>query len=538
MVKNLEVGEAVENGSIHSDIIDSANKHDEYLLINANGPLTNAMGISALGFDDSDALNHNIGETDNDNDIISTFNHSILNRRSHFTNFHNDNERKEKGKEEEKDENNPSSSTLTKQETLFWSPHMKEERKKVFFHFLFINFIIMIFCFTVLVIIWGATYKTSKYYHRIKIIALIQDDDISIYNGTIVSMVKSIPELISNLPGTWHIFNSSTFSQRFNVSENDMNQRIIKLVYDEKYWLALNIKPNVTQSLYNSLTNIDSKPFNSTDFFQIIYESARDPLHVDGFMLPIMQSLQSQYQTFYSKEYILSFMDNITLTNFDNVPHSGYINFEFLDYRAYYDRILFIVAQIACVFALIFTVFQFIAYSKLHGEVTSLVKKRHKVYYRVGLSALTHFISSLLWCTVHAVYHVDFTKAFGRGGFMVCWMTTWLFMWAVGGINENVLSVIFAINPPYLGFWVLGFVIINIASTFFPFVLDSAFYRYGYFMPLHNFVAITRVIFMDLSKHHMGRNYGVLLAWIGLNTALLPFDMKLVDWLVKRNKKK
>ena len=100
MVKNLEVGEAVENGSIHSDIIDSANKHDEYLLINANGPLTNAMGISALGFDDSDALNHNIGETDNDNDIISTFNHSILNRRSHFTNFHNDNERKEKGKEE------------------------------------------------------------------------------------------------------------------------------------------------------------------------------------------------------------------------------------------------------------------------------------------------------------------------------------------------------------------------------------------------------------------------------------------------------
>lgn len=503
--------EAVENASI-----DSNNRDEEYMLINENGPLTKALNLSALGFDNSDELNDNISE----------LNQPVLKRRSHSV---------DNGKEQkENDLNLPS---LSKQKTLFWSKNMKEERKKVFLHFLFINLIFIIFCFTVLVIMWGSTYKTSSYYHKIKIIALIQDDDVSLYNGSVVSMVESVPKLISHLPGTWHLFNSSAFAKKYNVSESEMNQRIIKLVYDEKYWLALNIKPNVTQNLFNSLTDLDSKQFNSTDFFQVIYESARDPINVNGFILPIMKTLQSQYQIFYSKEYIPSFINNITIRNFDNVPYAGYMDFEFLDYRPYYNRILLIVAQIGCVFALIFTVFQFIAYAKLHGEVTSLVKRRHKIYYRVGLSVLTHFISSLFWCTVSAVYQVDFTKAFGRGGFVVCWMTTWLFMWAVGGINENVLSVIFAINPPYLGFWVLSFVIINVASTFFPFVLDSDFYRYGYFMPLHNFVAIMRVIFMDISKQHMGRNYGVLVAWIALNTALLPLNMKLVDWIVKRRKK-
>lgn len=514
---------SVSNSDSLVDLVDEGrNENDDYQLRDENQALSRAMTVNTLGFDNT-----------NDEDSMSTA--------EDIDTFHPESKALTKnpttGQDNEKEV--PDMPELGRKETRFWSPNLKNERKKIFLHFLFIMTIIIIFCFTALVIMWGSMYKTSSYYHNIKIIALIQDDEVSNLKTSVVPITVFLSTIMEELPGTWHIFNSSTFSKRYNVSTTEeMNKRMIKLIYDEKYWLGLNVKPNITQSLYNSLTISPYKAFNSTDFFQVIYESARDPIHVHGFMVPIMQSLETAFQSFYSYDYIPSFINNITLINSRNVPYAGKISFEYLDYRQYYDRILFIVAQIGCVFALIFTVFQFIAYSHLHGEVTSLVKKNHKVYYRVGLSVLTHFVSSLFWTTVHAVYQADFTKAFGRGGFMVCWMTTWLFMWAVGGINENVLSVIFALNPPYLGFWVLGFVIINIASTFFPFALDSAFYRYGYFMPLHNFVAITRVIFMDISKHHMGRNYGVLVAWIGLNTAILPLDMKLVDWLVKRRTNK
>lgn len=505
--------------------LDSHNIDDDYMLRNENDPLTRAMTIGTLGFDDVEE-NDSMSTAEDVNEFGYDEQTLTKRTRSHA-----------KGESEKDTSQMPA---LTKKETIFWSPHMKTERKKIFYHFLFINLIIIVFCFTALVIIWGSTYKTTKYYHKIKIIGLIQDDDVSIYNGTVVPMSASIPSIISELPGTWHMFNTSTFKAKYNVSTpEEMNKRMIKLIYDEKYWLGLNVVSNVTQSLYNSLaTTTNSQPFNSTNFFQVIYESARDPIHVRGFMLPIMESLETAFKTYYSYNYIPSFLDNITISNYGNIGEAGLIAFNYIDHRPYYDRILFIVAQIACVFALVFTVFQFIAYSRLHGEVTKLVKRRHKVYYRIGLSLITHFISSLFWCTVHAVYQVDFTRAFGRGGFMVCWMSTWLFMWAVGGINENVLSIIFAVNPPYLGFWVLGFTIINISSTFFPLVLDNAFYRYGYFMPLHNFVDITRVIFFDLSKHHMGRNYGILVAWICINTALLPLNMRFVDWLVKRQQKK
>ncbi|CAL9737861.1 nitrosoguanidine resistance protein Sng1p [Monosporozyma servazzii] len=511
--------------------IDSNNRDDDYMLIDENDPLTKAMTVNNLGFDHGEDENNNNNDSNSvsvaDDVYSSSYNEQMLAKRKRKDGSNNNNNNN--------DEKNMSMPPLTKTETIFWSPNMKTERKKIYLHFIKIEFILMIFCFTGLVILWGATYRTQAHYHKVKIIALIQDDDVSIYNNTIVPMTASIPSLISTLPGTWHIFNTSTFQTKYNVStEDEMNQRMIKLIYDEKYWLALNVKSNVTQYLYNSLTNLNSKPFNSTDFFQKIYESGRDPIHVNAFIVPIMTSLETAFQKYYSKEYIPSFINNITLTNFGNVPKAGHIAFEKIDYRPYYDRILFVATQMACVFALIFTVFQFIVYSKLHGEVTKLVKRSHKIYYRVGLSVLTHFFSSLFWCTIHSVYQVDSTKAFGRAGFVVLWMSTWLYMWAVGGANENVLSIIFAVNPSFLGFWVVGFILMNISATFFPMVLDNSFYRYGYFMPLHNFVDITRVFYMDLSKSHLGRNYGVLVAWIAINTALLPFVMKLVDWLMKR----
>ena len=109
---------------------------------------------------------------------------------------------------------------------------------------------------------------------------------------------------------------------------------------------------------------------------------------------------------------------------------------------------------------------------------------------------------------------------------MVYWMSTWLFMLAAGGANENAVMLVITLGPQFLGFWVLSFVILNIAPSFFPLALNNNVYRYGYMMPVHNIIDIYRVIFFDLSRGKMGRNYGILVALIALNTALLPFASK------------
>ena len=105
---------------------------------------------------------------------------------------------------------------------------------------------------------------------------------------------------------------------------------------------------------------------------------------------------------------------------------------------------------------------------------------------------------------------------------------------ALGGANENVLSLIILFIPEYLPLWLLSWIIMNISPTFNPMVLDNVFYRYGYMMPLHQALDIFKVVFLNVSKRHMGRNYGILVAWIVVNTCLFPLVMKIVGKTVQK----
>lgn len=445
----------------------------------------------------------------------------------------------------EKTDGQADGESLKKTKTRLFSSKIKDERKGILLYFCKINLVILIFCLTAFVIIWGCCYHTSSYYHKVNILAVLQDDPINQLENVHESLTQNMAILIPEMAGTWHIYNSTGFCEKYDLnSTSQINDKITELVHHERYWLSLNVKPNITQHLYDTILGKSDKIFNSTDLIQVTYESGRDLIHSRSFIKSLMTTFETTYQKSYTSQYLPTFINNITTNiassslNLNNLPSVGKLVFDIYDHRPWYDRIIIIVAQIGCVFALLLTVFQFLVYAPLYGDVYDMISTKNRVVTRIGLSISTHFFASLCWCTVAAIYQVDFTKAFGRGGFMIYWMSTWLFMWAVGGINENVLNIIFAVNPPFLGFWVLGFIIINLSSSFFPMALDSNFYRYGYMMPLHNFVDITKVIFLDLTKQKMGRNYGILVAWIAINTVLLPFDIKLARWIIYRKQRK
>ncbi|KAK7679140.1 hypothetical protein QCA50_017902 [Cerrena zonata] len=96
-------------------------------------------------------------------------------------------------------------------------------------------------------------------------------------------------------------------------------------------------------------------------------------------------------------------------------------------------------------------------------------------------------------------------------------------MWAVGAMNEIMGMLLILVYPPLLGFWMLFWVIINISPTFTPLALSPKFFRYGYALPIHNSYEITKVIFFNTYKGQLGRNYGILVAWVVIETiALVP----------------
>ncbi|CCK71139.1 Sng1p KNAG_0G00830 [Huiozyma naganishii CBS 8797] len=427
--------------------------------------------------------------------------------------------------------------------TSLFSPRMKGTRKKILIKFVLVNLLLGAFILSLLTVYWGATYRTTKHLRRVTVVAVLEDDpvDSPISEG----MTDALPGLIDANPLGWKIFNTSHFMAKYNLdNRSEISERLIKLVYDEKYWFAFHLKPNMTFSLYNSLVNAgpDTVRFNSTEFVDVVYETGRDPASVASVMIPYVKELQSQWKNYYQSTYLPSFLSNITNTNdFQARPQMwstlGDITFNFIDYRPFYDRIILSPLQVGMIYCIILTVFQFAVFGPLHMEMARVLKPKHIFIYRLFMSWSTYFFMSLFFCTVSAMMQIDFTRAFGRGGFVVYWFSTLLVMAAVGGANENVIGLIVVYGPQYLTSWLLTWIIMNIASSFYPLVLNNVFYRYGYMMPLHNGVDIFKVIFLNVSKQHMGRNYGILVAWIAVNTILAPVVMKFIGKKAQQNGK-
>ncbi|SCU84211.1 LADA_0D00474g1_1 [Lachancea dasiensis] len=418
---------------------------------------------------------------------------------------------------------------LERTTTGFLSPRIKDLRKKLAVEFFTNHAVLAILMLGVFSLYWGALYNRSHYYYKVNILAVIQDDGV---------LGDPIPQLVEQASGTWHIYNSSHFQERFKVSESEIDSHITKLVHDQHYWMSLNVKPNTTNALLSSLEDSDAQPFNSSQYFETVYESGRDPQNMHSSILPLMTAVEELYQYYYSTTLLPNILSRLSqsISNAPsaNLAQAGVITFNQVDHRPFTDFTLLGPLQVGLIYTIMFTFFQLLLFSPMHVLFAQKLNKTHVLLYRYLIAFINYFILALFFCLVSLAFQVDFSKAFGRSGFVVAWMSSWLYMTAVGGANENMLSLLVAYAPRFPGFWMVFWVVMNISPTFFPMDLTADFYRYGYFMPVFNGVAIFRVIFLDVYPGNLGRNYGILCAWVVVNMSLFPFVMKL---FVARKKK-
>lgn len=140
--------------------------------------------------------------------------------------------------------------------------------------------------------------------------------------------------------------------------------------------------------------------------------------------------------------------------------------------------------------------------------------------------------------------------AYGRGTFVVYWMLNFWGMIALGLACENVAMIgkllsrllyccmrvltIKIVGQPWTGLWLIFWVISNVSTAFYDIDIEPAFYRFGYAWPLHYVVEGSRQILFDLHSR-IGLDFGVLIAWGAVNTALFPFACYFMRWKSKHH---
>lgn len=404
---------------------------------------------------------------------------------------------------------------------------LKKNFSKILIKWLKTWVLIALFCFTILLIYWGAAYNTTHYEFKITAIALIEDD---IPPQGIKKVTEYLPTIIDKNVATWHVYNVGDFMQRYKIKEYNetlIQEMVAKVVYEQKYWFGLHVKNNVTKAMYDSITKNDVPEFNSSNYFQMWYQSGRDPTNFNGYILPVVSAVEPVFKSFYLGEYLPSLLKNASANlHTKNLVGLTDMTFHSADIRPFYDRGLLSGMQVGLIYAVLLTFGQVLMYQKLGNQLLKELPFKKYLIYRYGINYTTYFVFALFFSTVSAILQVDFTKTFGRAGFVVYWMSTFLGIAAVGGANDNIITLVMTFIPRFLPCWLLLWIVLNISATFYPMVLTNQFYRYGYSMPLHNVVEIYKVILLDLSKNQMGRNYGILVAWICLNSIILPFVLR------------
>lgn len=414
----------------------------------------------------------------------------------------------------------------------FFNPRMKQVRRRIVVKFTLIYLTMGILMLGIFSIYWGSMMHRDDHMKYLKFLVAVEDvetiDGVPPIFGNRVIDVVTLPE--ARYYGDWQVYTPLNFSEiRPKHSTGDTQADVEELVHMQRYWGGLYIKQNSTHRLYEALLNANTSYAAGNESWRFVYETGRDVENVPTYIVPNSQIIEGM---------VLAHQNDMNSQLIDIIRQKGKnsaeildkgllvlsqpLDFESYDMRPSTQPVVMAPAQVGLVYLIIVTFFQFGFFIDFHKTVAGYpMKKPHYLLYRLLGSFLTYFWLSLIYSLVSLAFQIDFTKAFGRGGFPVYWMTMWLTMCALGGMNEIMAHVLIMVFPPSLGFWLIFWVIANVSCTFTPMTLTANFYRYGYALPVYNANEIIKVVFFDTYKGHMGRNYGILVAWVVATNLML-----------------
>ncbi|KAK4701154.1 hypothetical protein P7C70_g5086, partial [Phenoliferia sp. Uapishka_3] len=172
---------------------------------------------------------------------------------------------------------------------------------------------------------------------------------------------------------------------------------------------------------------------------------------------------------------------------------------------------------IGMVYLLIFTFFISLFWNAARGPIEAKIPLKQLILLRVFVPVVQYLFISLSISLLSMAFGVPFNRFYGKGGFVIFWLSNFIAQWALGMPMEMALSLL---GPRFSPFFLIFWVITNISVAFFDFGDQAHFYSYGFALPVFNAVDAAKSIAFG-SKNHLGQNFGINIAWAVVGSLLL-----------------
>lgn len=306
-------------------------------------------------------------------------------------------------------------------------------------------------------------------------------------------------------------------------------------------WILVDILADATVRLDQARSSTNAS-WDPTQVVRIFYSEARNQQAVDGVILGsvrgVLVPVVAQINTNNLARWLATnAADSALITTLaQQAPQTlaGAVATKYINLRPWDEPVSIAPTFVGLIYAMILAFNITMGNFGMRQGIQRQLRFRSLVLMRLLVPMVAYLILSCMFSMINLPFKLGFGgMGLGYGaGFMIWWCFTFLGMSVLGLYTEAALSLV---GPPFIGFALVFFIIINVSVANLPIELQVSLFQYGYAMPFYNLRQAYVMIIYNTGRHvDLLKYMGVLLAWLVVLFLTLPVWI----WLERRTERK
>ncbi|KAI1340056.1 MNNG and nitrosoguanidine resistance protein [Xylariaceae sp. FL0016] len=446
--------------------------------------------------------------------------------------------------------------TQPHQSVGFWHHKMSKVRAHVLEQWVQTITILMVFVMAILSLYWAVLYEVEDNMRKLAIHVVDLDGRTAPYANVTPIVGPAVTKLTQTLYQT--VSQPSLGYDTVDPAQYNFDAMAVRrAVYDWDCWAAIIVNANATALLQDAVLRGNAS-YDPTGAVQIILQTARQESTYYNYIVPQLETFTKRFANTFGTQWTQTVLSNSSynaavMARAPAAVNPGVAPLQ-IDLRPFQPSTATPAVSIGLIYLIIVAFFSFSFFLPIHSKY--ITPQGHPplhfyqfILWRWFATIACYFFISLTYSLVSLAFQIPFwpppashteppppsgATAYGRGSFPVYWALNFVGMYALGFACENVAMVL---GQPWTALWLIFWVITNVSTAFYSLELAPVFFGWGYAWPLHHVVQASRQIVFDL-RSQIGLNFGVLLAWAAVNTALFPICCYYMRWKRERDMRK